>query len=63
MAQDENRGLVLDYYEAVYNRRELGRLDAFLAPDFVSAGPGGRMDRDATQRRSRLRSRRCPTSA
>jgi steroid delta-isomerase-like uncharacterized protein len=47
MAQDENRGLVLDYYEAVYNRRELGRLDAFLAPDFVSAGPAGRMDREA----------------
>jgi steroid delta-isomerase-like uncharacterized protein len=47
MAQDENRGLVRDYYEAVYNRRELGRLDAFLAPGFVSAGPGGRMDREA----------------
>jgi steroid delta-isomerase-like uncharacterized protein len=47
MAQTENRDLVRDYYEAVYDRRELGRLDAFLAPDFVSAGPGGRMDREA----------------
>ena len=47
MVQDENRGLVRDYYETVYNRRELGRLDAFLAPDFVSAGPGGRMDRES----------------
>jgi len=47
MAQDENRGLVRNYYEAVYNRRELGRLDRFLAPEFVSAGPGGRMDREA----------------
>ena len=47
MVQDENGGLVRDYYEAVYNRRELGRLDAFLAPDFVSAGPGGRMDRES----------------
>jgi steroid delta-isomerase-like uncharacterized protein len=47
MAPSENRVLVRDYYEAVYDRRELGRLDAFLAPDFVSAGPGGRMDREA----------------
>jgi len=47
MALDENRVLVRAYYEAVYNRRGLDRLDAFLAPDFVSAGPGGRMDRDA----------------
>jgi len=47
MAQNENRDLVRDYYEAVYNRQELGRLDAFLAPDFASAGPGGRMDREA----------------
>ncbi len=47
MAQDEDRVLVRDYYEVVYNRREMGRLDAFLAPDFVSAGPGGQMDREA----------------
>ena len=47
MVQDENGGLVRDYYAAVYNRRELGRLDAFLAPDFGSAGPGGRMDRES----------------
>jgi steroid delta-isomerase-like uncharacterized protein len=47
MAQNQNRVLVRDYYRAVYDRRELGRLDAFLAPDFVSAGPGGRMDREA----------------
>ena len=47
MVPDENRGVVRDYYETVYDRRELGRLDAFLAPDFVSAGPGGRMDRES----------------
>jgi steroid delta-isomerase-like uncharacterized protein len=47
MAQDDSRLLVRDYYEAVFNRHELGGLDAFLAPDFVSAGPGGRMDRAA----------------
>ena len=47
MAHDENRVLVRDYYEAVYNRHELGALDAVLAPEFVSAGPGGRMDRGA----------------
>ena len=47
MAPEENRILVRDYYEAAYNRRELDRLDAFLAPGFVSAGPGGRMDRQA----------------
>ena len=47
MTHDENRDLVRDYYETVYNRRDLGQLDAFLAPDFVSAGPGGRMDREA----------------
>ena len=47
MAQDENRALVRDYYETVYNRRDLVHLDAFLAPDFVSAGPGGVMDRQA----------------
>ena len=46
MRQDENRVLVRDYYEAVYNRHELGRLDDLLAPDFVSAGPAGRMDRE-----------------
>lgn len=45
MQQDDNRNLVRAYYEAVYNRRELSRLDAFLAPDFVSAGPGGQVDR------------------
>ena len=47
MTHDENRVLVGDYYEAVYNRHELDRLGTYLAPDFVSAGPGGRMDREA----------------
>ena len=47
MARDENRALVGDYYETVYNRRDLSHLDAFLALDFMSAGPGGRMDREA----------------
>lgn len=47
MTEDENRNLVREYYEAAYNRRELSRLDDFLARDFVSAGPGGRMDRQA----------------
>jgi predicted ester cyclase len=45
--EEENRDLVRAYYEAVYDRRELDRLEVFLAPDFVSAGPGGRMERDA----------------
>ena len=44
---EQNRALVGAYYEAVYDRRELAHLDAYLAPDFVSAGPGGRMEREA----------------
>ena len=63
MAQDENRVLVRDYYEAVYNRRELGRLDAFLALDFMTRDPAGGWIGSPMQRRSRLRSRRCPISA
>jgi steroid delta-isomerase-like uncharacterized protein len=47
MGRDENRILVRDYYETVYNLRDLTRLDAFLARDFMSAGPGGQMDREA----------------
>jgi steroid delta-isomerase-like uncharacterized protein len=47
MTADENRAIVRDYYEAVYGRHELDALDDVLAPDFVSAGPGGRMDRGA----------------
>ena len=47
MTSDENRAVVRDYYEAVYDRRELDVLDAVLSPEFVSAGPGGRMDRAA----------------
>lgn len=45
MPQDENRRLVRAYYEAVYNRGELDRIEEFLAPEFESASPAGRVDR------------------
>jgi steroid delta-isomerase-like uncharacterized protein len=47
MTEGENRAVVREYYEAAYNRRELSRLDEYLAREFLSSGPGGRMDREA----------------
>jgi len=45
MSGDDAGGtLVRDYYTAVYNDRDLGAVGRFLAPTFVSAGPGGSMD-------------------
>jgi steroid delta-isomerase-like uncharacterized protein len=38
------KGLVSAYYATVYGQRDLEALDRFLAPGFVSAGPGGSMD-------------------
>ncbi len=41
---DDPRALVRDYYEAAYNRRDPEALNRYLAPGFVSGGPGGSMD-------------------
>lgn len=40
----DNKAMVRQYYETIYNRRDLATIDRFLAPSFVSAGPGGTMD-------------------
>ena len=46
LTADENKALVRRYYETVYNARNLAAIHGFLAPAFVSAGPGGAsMDR------------------
>jgi len=45
MDADAARALVLEYYERIYNGRELDAIDGFLAPSFVSVGPGASMDR------------------
>ncbi len=42
-----SRAIVGAYYERVYNQRDLRAIDEFLAPTFVSAGPGATMDRAA----------------
>ena len=41
---DTPKALVRAYYATVYGQRDLDALDRFLAPGFVSAGPGGSMD-------------------
>ena len=41
---ETSKALVRAYYETVYGQRDLDALDRFLAPGFVSAGPGGKMD-------------------
>ena len=47
MTADDNRAVVRGYYETVYNGRDLDAIDRYLAPGFVSAGPGGAVDRAA----------------
>ncbi len=44
MSAAANKALVRQYYETVYNGRDLTAMDRFLAPTFTSAGPGGAMD-------------------
>jgi steroid delta-isomerase-like uncharacterized protein len=46
MGIDDAKALVRAYYETVYNARDLQAIGRYLAPGFLSAGPGGaRMDR------------------
>ncbi len=45
MDAEAARALVRAYYERIYNGREVEAVDEFLAPSFVSAGPGASMDR------------------
>jgi steroid delta-isomerase-like uncharacterized protein len=40
------KALVGSYYETVYGGRDAAAARGFLAPDFVSAGPGGSMTLD-----------------
>ena len=37
----EAKAFVRQYYDTIYNGRNLAALTAFLAPTFISAGPGG----------------------
>ncbi len=44
MESNDDRALVRQYFETVYNTRDLDAVDQFLGPGFVSAGPGASMD-------------------
>ena len=44
MSAAANKTLVRQYYELIYNGRDLAAMDRFLAPAFSSTGPGGAMD-------------------
>jgi steroid delta-isomerase-like uncharacterized protein len=51
MGIDDAKALVRAYYETVYNARDLEAIGRYLAPGFVSAGPGGaRMDHATHER-------------
>ena len=41
MTTDTNKALVRRYYDTILNGRNLAAIDEFLAPTFVSYGPGG----------------------
>jgi steroid delta-isomerase-like uncharacterized protein len=41
---NDAKALVGEYYQAVYGEQDLAAIDRYLAPGFVSAGPGGSMD-------------------
>lgn len=44
MESNDSKALVRTYYETIYNGRDPDAIDRFLAPGFVSAGPGASMD-------------------